>query len=34
MTTKRGRYSQEFKLEAIKLVEDQGRKIPEWNCTC
>ena len=29
MTTKRGRYSQEFKLEAIKLVEDQGRKIPE-----
>ena len=27
MTTKRGRYSQEFKLEAIKLVEDQGRKI-------
>ena len=29
MTTKRGRYSQEFKLEAIKLVEDQGWKIPE-----
>ena len=29
MTTKRGLYSQEFKLEAIKLVEDQGRKIPE-----
>ncbi|TSB24808.1 transposase [Psychrobacter sp. YGAH215] len=29
MTNKRGRYSQEFKLEAIKLVEDQGRKIPE-----
>ena len=29
MTTKRGRYSQEFKLEAIKLVEDQDRKIPE-----
>lgn len=29
MTKKRSRYSNEFKLEAINLVEEQGRKIPE-----
>ena len=29
MTSKRERYSREFKLEAISLVEEQGRKIPE-----
>ena len=28
MTKKRSRYSNEFKLEAINLVEEQGRKIP------
>lgn len=30
MTTKRGRYSQEFKLEAIKLVENQGMNRPDY----
>ncbi len=29
MTTKRTRYSNEFKLEAIKMVEEQSRKTPE-----
>ncbi|PNK61518.1 transposase [Psychrobacter sp. FDAARGOS_221] len=29
MPPKRGRYSTEFKLEAIQLVEEQGRKIPK-----
>lgn len=29
MTIKRSRYSVEFKLEAIQMVEQQGRKIPE-----
>lgn len=29
MTNNRGRYSNEFKLEAIKLVEEQGRQISE-----
>ncbi|WP_201546102.1 transposase [Psychrobacter sp. H7-1] len=29
MTRKRKTYSREFKLEAINLIEEQGRKIPE-----
>lgn len=29
MTNNRGRYSNEFKLEAIKIVEEQGRQITE-----
>lgn len=29
MTNNRGRYSNEFKLQAIKLVEEQGREISE-----
>lgn len=29
MSNKRNRYSPEYKLEAIKLVEDQSRTIPE-----